>query len=151
MLCSSGAQRNWRCKLTAGSRRQACSAAVLLKAAAAPAMQALVKSCLPCSVAVARKAISDASKCEDRLTAFCQRSVAVCLHMSARTSLWSSVFRNLRWSVALKVTCLQMFFCGCFFPPPGVRRTSIAAALPSSFVVVVSAILFDQGLISFAN
>ena len=28
-LCSSGAQRNWRCKLTAGIRRQACSVATL--------------------------------------------------------------------------------------------------------------------------
>ena len=137
MLCNSGAHRNCGCRLTAGSRRQACSVAVLLKAAAAPAMRALVRSCWQSSVDVAWIAICDASKCEDRLTALRQRKMSVCFHMTSRTSLWSSLSRNLRGSFDLHLTFHHMFLCRCLFAPPGLRRSSIAALLPSSFVVFV--------------
>ena len=36
MLCSSGAKGNWRCKLTAGIKRQPCSAAVALRGSVLP-------------------------------------------------------------------------------------------------------------------
>ena len=48
------------------------------------------KRCSPCSVAVARKAISDASECEDGLTAFCN----VLVGLPAYSLLCSRTARN---------------------------------------------------------
>ena len=106
------------------------------------------KRCSPCSLAVARKAINDASECEDGLTSFCHRSV-VFSHMPLRRAFWPSASRSLRGSVALQSTCRRIFFCGCLFAPPGMRRGSFAPLLSFCLVAVASATLFHQGLIAF--